>query len=102
MQLIYEVTVILPQGAFDSAVEWMQAKHIPEVLTHQAFTGAKFFTEVTNGVSCSFTTQYEAISESALQNYIDTFAVEMRADFNKVVGPHNPEVRRRILKRYEI
>ncbi len=98
-QFIYEVTVNVVAGDGARAITFMKEEHIPEVLKHPAFIRAEFYPEVeaTEG-TFSFTTHYYVRNSPLFEQYIQTYAKEMREHFLDQFASSSPTVERRLLK----
>lgn len=75
--IIYEITTIVRPDLVKKYEEYMREKHIPELLETGFFSGAKF----THTTENRYRIQYQAHDEKALNEYLQTQAERLRADF---------------------
>lgn len=78
MTVVYEVTVVVEGDPAADFEEFMRRRHIPEVLATGYFTGASFLRSSSGTRYC---TRYTAESREALDNYLESAAAALRADF---------------------
>jgi hypothetical protein len=96
MTVIYEVTAVVTTVRARDFVEFMRARHIPEVLATGYFTSASFF----RSSETRYCARYEAMDEETLDNYLTSAAPRLRADF-LARFPEGVEVSREIWKKVE-
>lgn len=74
--IIYNVTINIDESVHDQWLEWMQTKHIKEVLNTGCFTSARLVKvlvdEDMGGVT--YSAQYFAPSKEALEDYKENHA----------------------------
>lgn len=79
---IYNVTINVESSIRDAWLEWMQTKHIPEMLATGKFNEAKIFRvlvdEETGGTT--YAVQYYTESRQLLRDYYRENAAGMRQD----------------------
>ena len=80
--LIYNVTINIDDTAHDEWLEWMQKKHIPDMLSTKKFIGATFckvlVDEEMGGTTYSI--QYRVANRNLLNRYYSEDAEKMRAE----------------------
>ena len=75
--IIYEITAIVDAGLIESYEKYMLERHIPDLLETGFFGGAKISRSGAN----RYRIQYEAHDKSSLDEYLNTQAARLRADF---------------------
>ncbi|MEP6903588.1 MAG: DUF4286 family protein [Actinomycetota bacterium] len=75
--IIYEITCIVRADSIEKYEKYMRELHIPDLLTTNYFSGAKF----TRSGENRYRIQYEADDQKALDDYLSLGAVHLRADF---------------------
>lgn len=80
--IIYNVTVLVDHSIHDSWLDWMQTKHIKEVLATGKFTQARLVRvlvdDTTDGIT--YSVQYTAPSRELLQEYYLEHAPALRQE----------------------
>ncbi len=80
--IIYNVTLNIDESIHQQWLEWMQNKHIKEVLSTGCFTSARLVKVLVNeemgGVT--YSVQYHAPSREHLDNYYQNHADELRKE----------------------
>ncbi|MBS7321512.1 MAG: DUF4286 family protein [Myroides sp.] len=78
--IIYNVTINIDESIHDEWMDWMQKKHIQEVLNTGCFTSARMVKvlvdEEMGGIT--YSVQYFSPTKEALQNYKDHHAPLLR------------------------
>jgi len=86
--IIYNVTINIDESVHDKWLEWMQEKHIPEVLETGKFIKAKMakvlLEEEMGGITYSI--QYTAENKEILEKYYAEDAERMREEVSKHFG----------------
>jgi hypothetical protein len=86
--LLYNVTTLVSWTVHDAWLQWMQQKHIPEVMQCGCFTDYRFArlldVDETEGVTYSI--QYSAASREAYDRYIEMHAGGFRSEIQKTWG----------------
>lgn len=79
---IYNVTTNIDESLHDSWMQWMQEKHIPDMLATGKFTKALMSRVLVNEEMGGFTyaTQYTCVSKEILQNYYQEDAAKLRRE----------------------
>lgn len=77
IMIIYEITAAVRADLIEAYENYMRGTHIPELLETGFFEGAKF----TRSGENRYRIQYEARDRKALDEYLATEAVRLRADF---------------------
>lgn len=98
--IIYEITATVRTDLIESYEEYMRERHIPDLMETGFFRGAKF----TRSGENRYRIQYEAHNQAALDDYLETSAAHLRADFLVRFG-EGVEVSREnweVLQNYEI
>ena len=99
MQLIYEVAVTIDAIGRPVAEAYMPEHHIPDVISHPAFSKANFHVvQDPEQGKFSFVTHYYITDEAAFKRYVAQDSAPRKADFAKKLGPYNPQVVRRVLE----
>lgn len=75
--IIYEITAMVRADLVESYEKYMRERHIPDLLETGFFRGAKFARAGEN----RYRIQYEAHDQAALDEYLNTEAARLRADF---------------------
>ena len=86
--IVYNVTINLDPSIHDQWMDWMQTKHIAEILETNLFLGARLFkvrVEDPDG-AITYAIQYFADSDEKLQQYYDHFAEKLRAEGKEKFG----------------
>ncbi len=82
--LIYNVTINIDDSVHDKWLDWMQHKHIPDMLATEKFLGAKIckvlVEEEMGGTTYSI--QYEVKNRATLERYYQEDAEKMRGEGN--------------------
>ena len=84
---IYSVTINIEESVHNEWLQWMQEKHIPEVLATGKFSEAKMcqvLVEEDSGVTYSI--QYTTDSKESLESYYKEDAAELRQEGIKLFG----------------
>lgn len=76
-KVIYEITATVENKLAAAYEKYMRERHIPDLLATNCFSRARFARSSENG----YQIQYEARSQTALDEYLKTHAAKMRADF---------------------
>ncbi len=82
--LLYNVTVTIDPAIADEWLEWMQQKHIPEVMATGCFTENRIcrmlvpVPEADAGISFAF--QYHCPDQDTLNRYFSEFAPALQKD----------------------
>lgn len=81
MRVVYNVTVSVDPEIAEDWANWMQEKHIPEVMQTGAFAESRFckINGEEEGVT-TYATTYIAHSQEALDEYAQKFAPALQAD----------------------
>ena len=77
--MTYEITASVRADLCDSYEQYMQKRHIPDVLATGAFSGATFVRSSPGRYRIS----YHAFSRQSLDEYLATRTQELRAHFNE-------------------
>jgi len=85
---IYNVTIKLDHSIHAEWVQWMQEKHIPEVMASGCFTGHKFvrLLDIDEVEGVTYAAQYFAETREDYDRYIAIFAPALRDDSMKQWG----------------
>lgn len=86
--IIYNVTINIHESVHDKWMEWMQRKHIQDVLNTGKFTSArmvKVLVEEEMG-GLTYSVQYTADSKETLQRYYEEDAPRLREEGLKLFG----------------
>lgn len=75
--VIYEITAHVNADLIEQYEDYMQNRHIPDLLATGYFNGAKF----TRAASGYYRVQYEADNAQSLAQYLKNEAEHLRADF---------------------
>jgi hypothetical protein len=75
--IIYEITASVRADLTESYEKYMLERHIPDLLATEFFSGAK----LTFAAENRYRIQYEARDRAALEEYLNTEAARLRADF---------------------
>lgn len=75
--IIYEITASVRADLIEPYEKYMRETHIPDLLATGFFSGAKF----TRAGENHYRIQYEARDQAALDEYLETEAARLRADF---------------------
>ena len=75
--IIYEIAATIRADLVEDYEKYMRETHIPELLETGFFAGAKFTRTSAN----RYRIQYEAHDQNALDEYLETKAGQLRADF---------------------
>lgn len=85
--VVYNVTVSIDQSAEKEWVDWMQNKHIPDVMNTQHFRDCKLCRvhgEEEGGVT--YAVMYTAKSQEDLDRYQETFAPNLQQEHTAKFG----------------
>lgn len=86
--LIYNVTTQVAHSIHQAWVQWMQQKHIPEIMEKGCFEKFQFVrvleTDETEGVM--YAVQFFASTQEHYDAYITQFAPQLRADAQQTWG----------------
>ena len=86
--IIYNVTINIHESVHDQWLEWMQQKHIPEILETKKFSSARIvkvlIEEEMGGIT--YSTQYFTDSKATLQRYYEEDAPAFRAEGQALFG----------------
>lgn len=86
--IIYNVTINIHESVHDQWMQWMQEKHIAEVLATGKFSSARLvkvlIEEEMGGVTYSI--QYTTESKEMLQRYYDEDAPRLREEGQRLFG----------------
>lgn len=74
--VLYEVTATVQAGLVETYERYIRDRHIPDVLATGCFLGA-VLARVGSG---RYRTQYQALSQAALDRYLSEHAPRLRAD----------------------
>ena len=86
--IIYNVTINIHESVHGQWLEWMQTKHIPEILATKKFSSArlvKVLIEEEMG-GTTYSVQYTTDSKATLQKYYDEDAPAFRAEGLQLFG----------------
>lgn len=97
MTVVYEVTVVVEGELVADFEEFMRRRHVPDVLATGYFAGASFLRSSAAG----YCTRYTAESREALDNYLESAAPALRADFLEHF-PAGVEVSREVWEEIEV
>ena len=75
--IIYEITATVRADLIEAYKKYMLEQHIPDLLATGFFSGARIARAGEN----RYRIQYEAHNQKALDEYLETEAVRLRADF---------------------
>jgi hypothetical protein len=75
--IIYEITATVRADLIEAYEEYMRETHIPDLLATGFFSGARLMRAGEN----RYRIQYEARDPKALDEYLNTEATRLRADF---------------------
>jgi hypothetical protein len=86
--IIYNVTINIEDSVHDEWLNWMQEKHIPEVLATGKFSSARMVrvlvTEEMGGLT--YATQYATDSKATLEQYYQEDAPRLREEGSRLFG----------------
>lgn len=86
--IIYNVTINIHESVHDQWMDWMQNKHIADVLATGKFTSARMVKvlveEEMGGVTYSI--QYTTDSKATLERYYDEDAPRLRDEGHRLFG----------------
>ncbi len=86
--IFYNVTINIHESVHDQWMQWMQKKHIQEVLATGKFTAARLVKvlvdEEMGGITYSI--QYTTDSKETLQRYYEEDAPRLREEGNRLFG----------------
>jgi len=86
--ILYNVTTNIDESVHHQWLQWMQQKHIPEVLATGKFTSARLVRvlveEELGGLT--YAIQYTTDSKETLQRYYDEDAPRLRAEGSRLFG----------------
>jgi len=86
--IIYNVTINIEESVHDEWLNWMQEKHIPEVLATGKFSSARMVrvlvTEEMGGLT--YATQYTTDSKATLEKYYQEDAPRLREKGSRLFG----------------
>lgn len=77
MSIIYEITAVVRADLIEIYKKYMCEQHIPDLLETVIFRGAKF----TRSSENRYRIQYHAHDQNSLDEYLQTKAKKLRADF---------------------
>ncbi len=86
--ILYNVTINIHESVHDQWMDWMQNKHIQEVLATGKFSSArmvKVLVEEEMG-GTTYSIQYTTDSKETLQKYYDEDAPRLREEGNQLFG----------------
>ena len=86
--IIYNVTTNIHESVHDQWLQWMQQKHIPEILATGKFSSArivKVLIEEEMG-GTTYSVQYTTDSKDTLQNYYQEDAPKLREEALRLFG----------------
>ena len=86
--ILYNVTINIHESVHDQWMDWMQNKHIQEVLATGKFSSArmvKVLVEEEMG-GTTYSIQYSTDSKETLQKYYDEDAPRLREEGNQLFG----------------
>lgn len=85
---IYNVTINIEDSAHDKWLEWMQKKHIPDMLATKKFTKAMMTRVVVEEEmgGTSYSIQYTTDSKDTLESYYKEDVDKLRKEGNKLFG----------------
>ena len=86
--IIYNVTTNIHESVHNQWLNWMQTKHIPEILATKKFSSArivKVLIEEEMG-GTTYSVQYTTDSKATLQKYYDDDAPAFRQEALKLFG----------------
>jgi hypothetical protein len=75
--IIYEITATVRDNLIEEYEKYMREIHIPDLLATGFFSGARIARSAEN----RYRIQYEAHDQKALDEYLETEAARLRADF---------------------
>ncbi|HEX8196065.1 MAG TPA: DUF4286 family protein [Pyrinomonadaceae bacterium] len=75
--VIYEITAIVAPELIEKYEKYMRGQHIPDLLATGYFHGAKF----TRSTKNRYRILYEAHNQESLNQYLESDATRLRADF---------------------
>jgi hypothetical protein len=75
--IIYEITATVRADLIEEYEKYMVERHIPDLLATGFFSGARIARAGEN----RYRIQYEAPDQNALDEYLETEATRLRADF---------------------
>lgn len=75
--VIYEITAVVQIELIEEYEKYMRERHIPDLLETGYFRGAYF----TRSAKNRYRVQYHAHDQKALDEYLETNANRLRADF---------------------
>jgi hypothetical protein len=83
--LIYNVTVGIDKAIENDWLQWMKAKHIPEVMKTGMFVDSKIYKVLHDQEdgTVSFSIQYFSESIEQVMQYLDVYAPALRDDHQK-------------------
>jgi phosphoribosylamine-glycine ligase len=86
--IIYNVTINIHESVHDQWMDWMQNKHITDVLATGKFTSARMVKvlveEEMGGIT--YSVQYTTDCKETLQRYYDEDAPRLREEGHKLFG----------------
>ena len=75
--VIYEITAVVQAELIEAYEKYMRERHIPDLLATGYFRGAYF----TRSAENHYRIQYHAHDQKSLDEYLETDANRLRADF---------------------
>jgi hypothetical protein len=75
--VIYEITAVVDIELIEKYEKYMRGQHIPDLLATGYFRGAKFISSPKN----RYRILYEAHNQESLNQYLESDATRLRADF---------------------
>ena len=86
--IIYNVTINIDESIHDQWLNWMQEKHIPEVLATGKFSSARMVRVlvVEEMGGATYATQYTTDSKDTLDKYYQEDAPRLREEGSRLFG----------------
>lgn len=86
--VIYNVTTNVSWAVHDAWLQWMQQKHIPQVLQTGCFSESKILRllEIDEKEGPTYAIQYHAPTIEDYRNYIEQYAVSFRQEIHERWG----------------
>lgn len=82
--LLYNVTLIVEEGAADKWLTWMQEVHIPKVLATEMFVSSRLLKVLDSpNEGITFCAQYVVENMENYQTYQEKFAPALQAELNE-------------------
>ena len=86
--ILYNVTINIHESVHDQWMQWMQSKHIKDVLATKKFSAARMVKVLIEGEmgEMTYAIQYTTDSKETLQRYYDEDAPKLREEGLQLFG----------------